>query len=272
MQRRFSFLPAAVALVLFAGLTVTAVAQTVPGLGSITWQKYPAPEGGIIHCIHAQEALVLAGTTEGAYRSDDAGHHWKLTALNRQRVHCFLRLQDGRLLAGTDRGISASTDDGIRWVQLTEQFECTALYEAGDGTLFAGKTMWNKDTVALYTSTDGGASWQWIPRRGQRVRIESCFSLEKLQRALRFRSCDKQGSAIHTDAAAEVMGAGDAVLNRIPSRPVRAVIHDIDITGVAEQAVSFPGSRFLHDPANKSPGETGAFHFLELGQMMLFGR
>ncbi len=160
MKRYLMLLRLGVTLWLYVGFSLMSTGQSVPGSGGIVWQKYHAPEGGIIHCIYAQDALVLAGTTEGAYRSEDTGQHWELSELNRQRVHCFLRLRDGRLLSGTERGIQASVDDGRHWSNLTDQFECTALYETADGTLFAGKTMRNEDTVALYTSTDDGASWQ----------------------------------------------------------------------------------------------------------------
>lgn len=174
--RSFSFARGTVMFFLCAGLTVTGMAQPVPGSGNVIWQKYVAPEGGTTHCVHAADALVLTGTTEGVYRSEDAGQHWRLTALNRQRVHCFLRLRDGRLLAGSDRGISASTDGGIHWRRLTEQLACTALYEDEDGRLFAGKTMRDKDTVAFYTSDDAGASWEegaslhvYMPTRISRI-------------------------------------------------------------------------------------------------------
>ncbi|MBO4286555.1 MAG: hypothetical protein J5985_00115 [Kiritimatiellae bacterium] len=79
----------------------------------------------------------------GVYRSDDAGDHWR-------PVNTGLPQDAGR--AGED-------DNLCDWV------DCLAVHPVDPGTVYAGGASWH--CGGLFKTTDGGASWKQVFRRGR---------------------------------------------------------------------------------------------------------
>lgn len=92
------------------------------------WRRVPVPGGTIEDLVVLADGRLYAGTTDGLYRSDDAGDHWTRTEL----VPSYKRFRKVYPVDGT----------GVHLVAYTESWE--GPYE----------------TRALELSTDGGATWQ----------------------------------------------------------------------------------------------------------------
>lgn len=92
------------------------------------WRRVPVPGGTIEDLVVLADGRLYAGTTDGLYRSDDAGDHWTRTEL----VPSYKRF----------RKVYPLDEAGTHLVAYTESWE--GPYES----------------PALELSTDGGATWQ----------------------------------------------------------------------------------------------------------------
>lgn len=141
------------------------------------WRRVPVPGGTIEDFVALADGRLYAGTTNGLYRSDDAGDHWTRTELvpsykRFRKVHPL----DGtgaRLVAYTESwegpyaspALELSIDGGATWqVTLTDDG-----YFYGTSGVFAGRFVnhpANPDIVLfaeymrLRRSVDGGRTWQ----------------------------------------------------------------------------------------------------------------
>jgi ligand-binding sensor domain-containing protein len=110
---------------------------------------------------------LLAGTTEGLYRSDHYGDNWAAFGRGLPTNFATIALaaapDDSVLLAGTDsHGIYRSLDDGATWTAASAGMPAGATVTAvvWDAT---GKVWWAglaaPQQHTLYKSTDGGQNW-----------------------------------------------------------------------------------------------------------------
>ncbi|RMF92981.1 MAG: hypothetical protein D6736_02555, partial [Nitrospinota bacterium] len=114
-----------------------------------------------------QDTTLLAGTTEGIYRSDNGGRSWKQVLQTDSTVYAIafspLFAQDGTVFAGTmGQGVFKSSDGGISWESTNEGLTNTFVKAlvvspayASDQTVVVGT--WGS---GVFKSTDGGLSWQ----------------------------------------------------------------------------------------------------------------
>ncbi len=114
-------------------------------------------------------AVVYAGTTEGLWRSSDAGKTWqRISAANIivNDVHVDPRTSD-RVLIATDRsGVLASSDGGRAFVASNRGFAhrqvATVLADRRNPqTLYAGLVN-DKEFGGVFVSRNGGESWQQV--------------------------------------------------------------------------------------------------------------
>lgn len=137
------------------------------------WRRVPVPGGTIEDLVVLADGRLYAGTTDGLYRSDDAGDHWTRTELvpSYKRFHKVYPLDasGNRLIAFTEvvgqdsLSLELSTDAGATWqVTLSDSFVGDAATSTDgfishpanpDVVLFAHYTSLNR-------SEDGGQTWQ----------------------------------------------------------------------------------------------------------------
>lgn len=141
------------------------------------WRRVPVPGGTIEDLVVLADGRLYAGTTDGLYRSDDAGDYWARTELvpsyKRFRKVYPLDGTGNRLVAYTEvvggydsRALELSTNGGATWqVTLSEP----SLW--GTTGTFAGRFVSHPDNpdVVLFTeyqsvrrSEDGGQTWQTL--------------------------------------------------------------------------------------------------------------
>jgi photosystem II stability/assembly factor-like uncharacterized protein len=134
-----------------------------------------------VNSLSVQEGIILAGTTEGIFRSDDLGRTWHMasTSLTEARVRWLAHHPDGsgRVLAGTEpAAIFLSQDGGETW---TERPEVAALRDEhgwylpyspeagcvrGFAFAFDGQRIYAAVEVGgLLRSDDGGETWHLAP-------------------------------------------------------------------------------------------------------------
>jgi photosystem II stability/assembly factor-like uncharacterized protein len=131
-----------------------------------------------VNSLSVQGSNVLAGTTQGVFRSDDLGHTWRTSSkgLIRPHVRWLAHHPDGsgRVLAGTEpAAIFLSQDGGESWAErpeVTELRDQNGWYlpyssEAGcvRGFAFAldGRRVYAAAEVGgLLRSDDGGETWR----------------------------------------------------------------------------------------------------------------
>lgn len=141
------------------------------------WRRVPVPGGTIEDLVVLADGRLYAGTTDGLYRSDDAGDHWTRTEL----VPSYKRFRkvyplDGagvHLVAyteaseGLDRSpaLELSVDGGATW-QMTLPDDG---YFTGSNGMFGGRFVSHPadpnvvlfaDYMRLRRSVDGGRTWQ----------------------------------------------------------------------------------------------------------------
>ena len=110
---------------------------------------------------------LLAATTDGLMRSDDAGDTWYPVAVGQSVVSVGRADQDTLFAAGDPEPLLKSTDGGITWKPLMvgEPFigkvvDVVAESPADPGLLYAGlKRPGISDEYWLYRSTDAGSRW-----------------------------------------------------------------------------------------------------------------
>ena len=133
-------------------------------------------DGGHVTSIIAREGVILAGTTNGIFRSDDLGASWyeQSNGLTKRHVRWLAYHPDisDREFAGTEpAAIFVSHDGGESWVErpevahLRDKFGWWLPYspEAGcvRGFAFHGQHLFAAVEVGgLLCSDDGGDSWQ----------------------------------------------------------------------------------------------------------------
>lgn len=126
--------------------------------------------------VSARSGVILAGTTNGIWRSEDGGHHWQdaSTGLTIRRVRWLAFHPDSsdRVLAGTEpAGIFVSQDGGALWrlcpevIGLRDEFKWSLPYspEAGciRGFAFHGDRLYAAAEVGgVLRSDDAGETWR----------------------------------------------------------------------------------------------------------------
>lgn len=142
------------------------VLYRLPGI-SLTdsggWAAVSAAPRLPLHALHADSALILAGTEEGVLRSDDGGATWSLVRIGDWPYVFALARQGRRLFAGSENGggIFRSEDEGLSWAPTASGLPLqagVAVYAllAQGGRVYAGTT------GGLYVSEDSGSSWSGV--------------------------------------------------------------------------------------------------------------
>jgi hypothetical protein len=113
-----------------------------------------------INCFTRFGPNVIAGTDNGAYRSQDNGRTWQHYGLGAKPVNC-LTVADGDLYAGTDGGVHGSVfvskDSSASWTSMglgLPPVNCLAVL---DSLIFAGT--WGGGVML---SSDGGQHWRAV--------------------------------------------------------------------------------------------------------------
>ena len=84
--------------------------------------------------------LLLAGTTEGLWISEDRGGHWRLATSKELVVNTLLVHEDGRIMLGTEgAGVLESRDGGTTWASsnngFSERFVSELVFDPARGRL-----------------------------------------------------------------------------------------------------------------------------------------
>jgi ligand-binding sensor domain-containing protein len=107
------------------------------------------------------KGMMLAGTNEGVWRSDDGGSKWTRfnAGLIAQRVNDIVIDRSDAVYAGSYGGVFRSTDSGQTWTERNKGLEkdIGVLDMAIDG---AGRLFLGTYLAGIYRSVDAGASWQ----------------------------------------------------------------------------------------------------------------
>ncbi len=134
-----------------------------PGAG-VEWRSH-GPFGGTVSTLAisaADPSVLYAGTSQGVFRSADAGENWWPAGLADQDVNVLVADPDAPsvVYAGTDEdGIFRTADLGGTWTRASETLagkKVTALVMAPDSpeTLYAGT-----DGDGILKTTDAGQTW-----------------------------------------------------------------------------------------------------------------
>jgi photosystem II stability/assembly factor-like uncharacterized protein len=133
-------------------------------------------EGLEVTTVTAREGALLAGTTDGIYRTDNSGREWREVSSGLTQRHirwlAFSPDNKGTALAGTEpASIFITSDGGENWrecsevAQLRDRFQWFLPYspEAGcvRGFAFQGSRVYAAVEVGgVLRSDDGGATWK----------------------------------------------------------------------------------------------------------------
>ncbi|MBT1707280.1 hypothetical protein KK062_03560 [Fulvivirgaceae bacterium PWU5] len=128
------------------------------------------------------DILFIGSFGKGVFSSRDHGNSWKeaSTGLNTTNIHCF-HAQDNTLFAGTDKGIYASSNEGMSWTLVTGNMRVNNFREAG-GILFASTNLgtlrsedrgesWDRSWVENALSAPGADSVKVSPSEENTFRI-----------------------------------------------------------------------------------------------------
>jgi photosystem II stability/assembly factor-like uncharacterized protein len=102
--------------------------------------------------------LLLAGTTEGLWVSEDSGDNWRLVTPKDLIVNALLAQRDGTILLGTEgAGVLRSSDRGQTWVPsnagFSERFVSRMLFDTAGGRLLVA--VWGNGGVFVTSGTRG---------------------------------------------------------------------------------------------------------------------
>ena len=110
---------------------------------------------------------VYAGTTNGLFKTTDAGASWNRIEKGLTDTYISAILIDPSnpniLYAGTRKGIHKTTDGGETWIQVNEglttlNIRAMALSSFDSQSVFAGT-----NGSGLFRSTDGAKTWKSVP-------------------------------------------------------------------------------------------------------------
>jgi hypothetical protein len=94
---------------------------------------------------------LLVGSTEGAFKTTDAGANWSPTLLNHSTsAFAYFQATDTLYAATESQGVYSTEDRGTSWQQLNDGLGCRR-------TLCADL---DKENGLLYIGTDGGSVWR----------------------------------------------------------------------------------------------------------------
>jgi len=132
--------------------------------GGRTWTNASFGLGSleVTALLWATGATVLAATSDGMYRSGDAGRGWRCVHADEElEVEGFVSLPDHTILAvQANGGLHSSHDDGKRWSASDpglRDVQVSACSVTSTGTLLLGTL-----EHGLLRSEDAGASWQSV--------------------------------------------------------------------------------------------------------------
>jgi len=149
--------------------------------GGVSWTKildwsYAQTRGVWMIAINPQNSLIVyAATTEGVYRSPDAGATWDLVLDEIMATDVRIHPTDPNTIfaacgnfASTGHGIYRSADDGVNWQKLTSGLPSSwtgkvqlAIAPTAPDRIFASIAN-DFSGIGLYRSTNGGDSWSRI--------------------------------------------------------------------------------------------------------------
>jgi photosystem II stability/assembly factor-like uncharacterized protein len=131
------------------------------------WQR-TGPYGGNITAIGAADSVLLAGTGNEAYFSDDNGMNWTLNIL--YGFNSFLHY-NSKILAGNDSGIFLSEDQAATWERLNSTIIKSSCLCQNGVSLFAG----TRD-AGVFESTDEGTTWTAVNNGLTELNINCLFA------------------------------------------------------------------------------------------------
>lgn len=106
----------------------------------------------VLALLWTKDGALIAGTTNGLYRSPNAGRAWRLSE-HCAPVTALTQLPNGALLAALETGeLMVSTDKGDTW-----EAHDNNLPEGAEISMLAGTLLGTSN--ALYTGSDDGATW-----------------------------------------------------------------------------------------------------------------
>jgi photosystem II stability/assembly factor-like uncharacterized protein len=136
--------------------------------GGKTWRTLRVPwKGGraqALEALRGAKPVILAGTLEGLYRSEDLGNTWTAVAQVRSPVEgIFLgppqgvgAARDETIVLQTSAGFLLSSNNGSTWESISSPVKSTEFYDlaiSSSGTLLMGTAR------GAFRSTDRGRAW-----------------------------------------------------------------------------------------------------------------
>ncbi|HUT20980.1 MAG TPA: hypothetical protein VM366_17645, partial [Anaerolineae bacterium] len=158
-----------------------AIAEWRDGAWQVAQRALP---GQVVTSVTACEGLVLAGTAEGIYRSDDNGATWREANgdLTIRHVRWLARPDPclAFVLAGTEpAGIFTSRDGGERWIPCPEVEElrdahgwrlpyspeagCVRGFAIYGASAYGARVYAAVEVGGVLVSADSGETWQLVP-------------------------------------------------------------------------------------------------------------
>ncbi|MCP4726601.1 MAG: T9SS type A sorting domain-containing protein [bacterium] len=142
---------------------------------SLDWTKQM--ENGVLALeVHPENSdIVFAGTTEGVYRSEDAGGSWERVLTRIMVVDVDINPDNPEIvfascgnLGSSGNGIYRSTNGGDTWEQLTNGLPdgwggktLLDIYQASPNIIYADICNY-AERIGLYKSEDSGDTWEFV--------------------------------------------------------------------------------------------------------------
>lgn len=123
-----------------------------------TWNQ-TGPAFTTVHCFWQNDSGLLAGTSNGPYRSTDNGKTWVLADTGFENIHFISIAHSGQktIAALSDLGIRVSSDNGTTWTRSNTGLSSSVnKLGVSEGSVFACTN------DGVFRSTDDGASWNHL--------------------------------------------------------------------------------------------------------------
>ena len=135
-----------------------------------SWSETSLPDNGtdnVVTALAVTDTLLVVGSLDGVYISNDGGRTWKVLAINSGNYVRAVEISGGSIFLGCDySGIVRTTDEGKTWNFISGPYvknnrpDRVHAFAVSGANLFAGTlTIAGADSGGVYLSTDNGATW-----------------------------------------------------------------------------------------------------------------